>query len=187
MNAYIKIANILQSAIAPVTTPPQTTSIQLAKEPRMIDNAPQRHLANEPRVSHNAPNATSATASNTSSIVSPNTQPAAGHTTDNMFGAAVEATSGASSKQHQTQTATLHTANSIVNQLKYQQILLFLRSFIPSILVAPFLSFLELLQFLFMSVRTDSSAAIFSSCADGPSHRSFDFRILNLCAAFCIS
>ena len=131
MNAYIQIANILQHAIAPVhentkhTTPPQTTSIQqrhLAKELRVIDNAPQRHQANEPRVIHNVLNATSTTALNLSSIAPQNTQPAAGHTTDNVFETAAEATSGASSKQHQTQTATFHTANSIVNQHKHQQI-----------------------------------------------------------------
>jgi len=130
INAYIQIANILQRAISPLhtntksTTTPQTTGIQqrhLAKETRVIDNAPQRHLTKETRVIDNAPNATSATASNTSPIVSPNKQPASWHTTDNMFETAAEATSGASSKQHQIRTVTFHNANSIINQHKHQQ------------------------------------------------------------------
>jgi len=149
MNAYIQIAKILQRAIAPLhtntktTTPAQTTGIKqqhLTQEPRVIDTtlttAPTTRQ--EPRVmttdvletiqdtekidnAPHAPNATSATASNTSPIVSPNTQPASGHTTDNVFEAAAEATSGASSKQHQTRTATFHNVNSIINQHKHQQ------------------------------------------------------------------
>ena len=149
MNAHIQIARILQRAIAPLhtntktTTPPQTTGIKqqhLAKEPRVIDatltTAPTKR--EEPRVmttdvqetiqdtekidnAPHTPNATSATASNTSPIVSPNTHPASGHTIDNVFEAAAEATSGASSKQHQTRTATFHNANSIINQHKHQQ------------------------------------------------------------------
>ena len=140
MNAYIQIATILQRAIAPLhtntktTTPAQTTGIKqqhLTQEPRVINAKSSTSLdtGQEPRVitgipsqqtgdTPHAPNATLATASTTSPIVSPNTGLASGHTTDDVIEAAAKATVGTSLAY---QPRVNHHANIIINQHKHQQ------------------------------------------------------------------